>query len=177
VNRDFDGVVQGCHRQHGIGWLYPQIVRAFKVINEHTKKSSVGLAATIFRDGLPDQQIGTCPIRLYSVEVWNAETNELCGGELGYTVGRMYTSLTGFSSHDSAGSVQLAALGQLLCLAGYDTWDLGMDLDYKTRLGARNVPRSEFVHLVKTTRRDHPPNELKCDEMKNCKEIMEGNLM
>jgi Leu/Phe-tRNA-protein transferase len=76
----------------------------------------------------------------------------LVGGELGYTVGTIYTSLTGFSSRDSAGSVQLAALGKLIFAAGFTVWDLGMSMDYKQSLGAQLVPRDDFVRMVHEAR-------------------------
>jgi Leu/Phe-tRNA-protein transferase len=122
----------------------------------------------------------TCPVRLYSIEIWsndgehkdkdddvdmihsNSNDNNnnkkkegnwvLVGGELGYTVGTIYTSLTGFSSRDSAGSVQLAALGKLIFAAGFTVWDLGMSMDYKQSLGAQLVPRDDFVRMVHEAR-------------------------
>ena len=39
----------------------------------------------------------TTPVRLYSVEVYDAASGSIAGGEIGYTVGRVYSSLTGFS--------------------------------------------------------------------------------
>ena len=79
-------------------------------------------------------------------------------------------SLTGFSSQDSAGSVQLATLGKILNQCKFQMWDLGMDLDYKRRLGAHNVNRTEFLRLVKEGRERHEI-QLKCDGRKNCKDI------
>lgn len=142
INTDFDSVVKGCHVQHGVSWLYPPIVRAFRKMNKATQKYNEdnGKIANPY------------PVQLYSVEVWNAETKELAGGELGYAVGRIYTSLTGFSCEDSAGSVQLVALGHLLWSRGYDMWDLGMTLDYKTKLGAEDMERTIFVDKVKELR-------------------------
>ncbi len=247
INQDFDGVVKGCHKQHGIAWLYPQIVASFKYIhelskikksstssnskkrnnnknnpisnddssnsnnhksrksNEHvnnqskdTKKTTNntnnssneqkgpwgrGIIARLFSSSSqlpyqnPNGKYSGCEVKLYSVEVWNEETGQLAAGELGYTIGTIYTSLTGFSSEDSAGSVQLAALGKILCLSGYEMWDLGMSLDYKIHLGAINMERMEFVRRVKELRVRHPcevkggGKELKCDEQMNCKRI------
>ena len=51
--------------------------------------------------------IARVPVRLYSVEVYDASSGVLAGGELGYSVGGVYSSLTGFSEMDGAGSVQL----------------------------------------------------------------------
>jgi len=89
---------------------------------------------------------------MYSIEVWDVTTGALAGGELGYSVGSIYTSLTGFSFQDSAGSVQLAALGRMLCRHGFTLWDLGMEMDYKTGLGSILMPRKDFVQHVHDVR-------------------------
>lgn len=91
--------------------------------------------------------------------------------------GTIYTSLTGFSREDSAGSVQLACLGRILSMSGYELWDLGMSLDYKITLGAKNMDRIDFVHLVQELRVKSPSDvmdggvELMCDDKVNCKKI------
>lgn len=156
-NQSFRNVVQGCHDQHGISWLYPPIVDAFETILENTSL-------------LEPHQTNTFPIQFYTVEVWNLE-GDLVGGELGYAFGTIYTSLTGFSKEDNAGSVQLAALGQFLWEQGFEMWDLGMELEYKQRLGARNMPRHEFVQTVKELR-DKDTLLLKLEEPKCCKEMI-----
>jgi len=103
------------------------------------------------------------------VEVWNATTGELAAGELGYTVGSIYTSLTGFTAESSAGSVQLAALGKLLIQHEFTVWDLGMEMAYKRSLGSHLIPRQDFVNQVRAVR-DHDiplPNE-----RRNCRDII-----
>lgn len=213
INQNFDGVIKGCHDQHGIAWLYPNIVASFRFIHNLTKKNREmnsdnnnnggdeenvrqgkecnGVEARIMSsrsnnnssssDSTIDDNITmnktSCHVKLYSIEVWNEETGELVGGELGYSVGTIYTSLTGFSREDSAGSVQLACLGKLLMQSGYEMWDLGMSLDYKITLGAKNMKRIDFVRLVKQLRTKSPSEvldggvELICDDKVNCKNI------
>jgi hypothetical protein len=39
INTCFDDIVAGCHKHHGINWLYPSIVTAFKTIHEQTRGS------------------------------------------------------------------------------------------------------------------------------------------
>eukprot|EP00536_Pseudo-nitzschia_multiseries_P012410 jgi/Psemu1/320252/estExt_fgenesh1_pm.C_4730007 len=143
VNQSFDRVVEGCHEQHGeLCWLYPELVRVFKDINEAGQVDCVVHPTTSI---LSSQTQETAPVRMYSIEVWTKETGELAAGELGYTVGSVYTSLTGFSAHDSAGSVQLASLGRLLSKLGFKLWDLGMDMEYKRGLGSHAMKRKDFV--------------------------------
>ncbi|OQS01436.1 hypothetical protein ACHHYP_00740 [Achlya hypogyna] len=129
-NTDFDGVVRGCHDQHGIAWLYPEVVKGFR-----------GL--------LPGIQLSANDeVRLHSVELW--KDDRLVAGELGYTNGAMYTSLTGFVRSDAsgAGTVQLHALGCYLHVQGFQLWDLGMSMEYKLNMGAIDVPRTTFVAMV-----------------------------
>ena len=142
---------------------------------------------------IPDDEQGTtnnnntslripksCQVKLYSIEIWNEESGDLVGGELGYTVGTIYTSLTGFSCENSAGSVQLACLGKLLIKNGYEMWDLGMSLDYKITLGAKNIDRMDFLDCVKNMRVKSPckvkvgGRELVCSDKVNCKEIFDA---
>ena len=75
---------------------------------------------------------GIVPVQLYSVKVHNIKSGKLVAGELGH----MVRCITGFSCKDGAGSVQLAVLGRRLEQCGFDLWDMGMDMDYKERLGA-----------------------------------------
>jgi len=172
------------HQCSGTNWLYPQIVAAFKLINEKTKDANAGginafIMATNNNNNSIQQQHqqqpqDVTPVRLYSVEVWNADTGALAGGELGYSVGGIYSSLTGFSEEDAAGSVQLLALGQLLTKCGFEYWDLGMDLDYKRRLGAELIPRSEFLTHVHRSRIENKGIELQCGgEKVNAKELVD----
>ena len=172
------------HHCSGTNWLYPQIVAAFKLINERTKDANAGgINAFIMatnnnsaqqQQALHQQPQDLTPVKLYSVEVWNADTGALAGGELGYSVGGIYSSLTGFSEEDAAGSVQLLALGQLLTKCGFEYWDLGMDLDYKRRLGAELIPRSDFLAHVHRSRIENKGVELQCGREKvNAKELVD----
>ncbi|KAL7686815.1 putative leucyl/phenylalanyl-tRNA-protein transferase [Plasmopara halstedii] len=161
LNRDFDGVVAGCHEKHGIPWLYPPIVKSFK---------------TLFQAG--DDGIELYPgskVRFFTVELYDVITDSLVAGELGYTVGSVYTSLTGFSRENGAGSVQLHALSKFLYLAGFKMWDLGMSMDYKLGLGAINLERNEFLNELYKLR----PQEvlMKLDESKNEGDVCKGVLV
>lgn len=133
VNRDFDRVVEACRQQHGSRcWLYPELVEVFREIHEPEHVEAVIIptnqGGTALNSEMTITERQSCPVRLYSIEVWNEETGELVAGELGFTVGSVFTSLTGFTAQSGAGSVQLAALGRLLCTLGFTMWDLGMDM-------------------------------------------------
>jgi leucyl/phenylalanyl-tRNA--protein transferase len=162
LNQAFTRVVEGCREQHGeMCWLYPRLVEVFETMHrvEHTP-------AVVVDTG------HACPVRIYSVEVWNVETGALAGGELGYSVGSVYTSLTGFCREDGAGSVQLAALGRLLIQQQFSLWDLGMVMDYKTSLGCRPMPRKEFVSHIHAVRYTKGHLTLPTTETRNCKDII-----
>ncbi|OWZ19406.1 hypothetical protein PHMEG_0006366 [Phytophthora megakarya] len=158
LNRDFDAVVEGCHEKHGIPWLYPPIVESFK---------------TLFQAG--DDGVELYPgikVRFFTVELYDVATDTIVAGELGYTVGSVYTSLTGFSRANGAGTVQLHALSKFLYLAGFKVWDLGMSMDYKMSLGAKDLDRDDFLeHLYKW--RSHE-TLMKLEESKNEGDVLVG---
>jgi Leu/Phe-tRNA-protein transferase len=178
VNRCFDAVVKACQKQHGHRcWLYPELVAVFKQIHEpgHVDTVVIPHPNTNNNNNNDNETRQECPVRLYSIEVWNDETNEMVAGELGYTVGSIYTSLTGFSAQNSAGSVQLLALGRLLSTLGFSLWDLGMDMEYKQSLGSHAMSRDDFVshvHDVRATK-GHlvlPPSS----SVFSCKSLIDG---
>jgi len=129
VDTVFDEVVEKCLVQHGESWLHPPIVDSFK---------------RLFRSG------GIGQVKMHSIEV--THDGKLVAGELGYSVGKTYCSLSGFTAKDGSGSVQCLVLALLLHERGFDFWDLGMGMDYKLKMGARQVSRADFLQMLHASR-------------------------
>mmetsp|Transcript_17610 Transcript_17610/g.32382 ORF Transcript_17610/g.32382 Transcript_17610/m.32382 type:complete len:339 (-) Transcript_17610:427-1443(-) len=127
LNKSFCQVCQEIVKQHGRNWFQVPLVEAFTLMNA---RGSAGCSKG--------------RVHLHSVELWT-EDGELVAGEVGYAVGKCYTSLSGFSKMSSAGSVQMAATGAFLAERGFVLWDLGMGLEYKFDMGATSVPRIQFL--------------------------------
>ena len=173
TNKCFDRVVDGCRKQHGPRcWLYPPLVKVFKEIH------AAGQVNAIVNPSTSMTKVEEAPVRIYSIEIWHDETDELVAGELGYTVGNIYTSLTGFSAQDSAGSVQLVSLGRMLSKIGFTIWDLGMDMDYKQDLGSHLMNRKDFVAHIANVRVTQGHNRLPITDSIgfNCKNLIDQNL-
>ncbi|ETO09339.1 Leu/Phe-tRNA protein transferase [Reticulomyxa filosa] len=136
-------------------------------------------------------------VKVHSVELWDVQTGKLVAGELGSSVGSIYTSLTGFvvkddtqdnnnnnnnnisilkskktrSRYSGCGTVQLAGLGKLLQKCGFQLWDLGMTMDYKVALGGIELPRMQFLQKYRHLR-DLPNISLQCPSKHNAQEII-----
>ena len=88
---------------------------------------------------------------IHGLELWSRKRNELVAGELGYSIGRTYTSLSGFFTRENEewrgfGTLQLYLLAERLRDAGYAFWNMGHPhMPYKTELGARDAARPEFL--------------------------------
>lgn len=123
VNSNFQAVVEGIRRQHDHCWFYPKLVAMYAQLQ---LTRSVMHTFEVYFDG------------------------KLVAGEMGYSVGATYTSLSGFSEMDSAGTVQMYAMASYLHKQGFIMWDLGMQIEYKANeFGGREVPRMEFIELLK----------------------------
>ncbi|GHV63812.1 hypothetical protein AGMMS49587_14870 [Spirochaetia bacterium] len=124
----FDTVMERCAAVHGEDWLTPPLRESFRQIRA-LRTAGAGLpvrpaAFGLFREG------------------------RLAAGEFGVVSGKVYTSYSGYYDEDSAGTVQLILTGRYLRDTGFAFWDLGMPLEYKTRLGARRVEREAFLELI-----------------------------
>lgn len=120
----------------GDNWLCDELVSAYHGVQALSSKQRRG-------------------VTFHSVELWHLESGTLVAGEIGYTVGKVYTSCTGFclkSGYTGSGTVQLVCLGRWLAKLGFELWDLGMEMEYKKELGSKNFPRKEWIRRLKLLR-------------------------
>ncbi len=87
---------------------------------------------------------------LHIVSALLRHDGQVTAGEIGYILGRTYTSLTGFSSrardHRSHGTAQMVLLGQWLQRHRFAFWNLGQPfMAYKFALGAKVFSRDRFL--------------------------------
>lgn len=99
---------------------------------------------------LKDYKHPIIDFELFSIEIYDKHTNELISGELGYKIGRTYTSLTGFSSkekkYNNWGKLQLILLAKYLQNNNYAFWNLGHPyMQYKFDIGAITYSREDFL--------------------------------
>lgn len=124
IHRSLDKLSSSIRQYHPSCWLTLHYQKLLEEINRETPTVSV-----------------------ISVELQNPEMKTIAG-ELGYIIGRTYTSLTGFSNRISLspGTVQMIALARILEIKGMAFWNLGHpQMEYKTRLGARILERKDFL--------------------------------
>jgi hypothetical protein len=122
---DFDVIMERCVAAHDDAWLTAPLRDALRAIRSRPWLPARPLSFGVYRDGA------------------------LRAGEFGVLAGRVYTSYSGYYDEDNAGSVQMILTARLLEALGAPFWDLGMPLDYKTGLGARNINTVEFVELFR----------------------------
>jgi leucyl/phenylalanyl-tRNA--protein transferase len=133
IDYDFGACIQRIAEHYSERWLTPWLCDALVSLNREPIAGVRSLSAELYRG------------------------DELVAGEVGYSCGGVYTSLSGFHTESGSGSVQLAALGRLLFEAGYSIWDLGMDVPYKRDLGARLLEREIFLPLYHELREGGSP--------------------
>jgi len=82
----------------------------------------------------------------HSVEVWSR--GELAGGLYGVALGRMFYGESMFSRGRDASKVALVCLVRQLERWGFELMDCQMSTAHLASLGAREVPRTEFLQHV-----------------------------
>jgi len=107
---------------------------------------------------------------LHGVELWSRRRDELVAGEIGYSIGSTYTSLSGFCTRGNPerrhlGTLQMVWLAHLLRDRGYAFWNMGHpSLSYKGALGARTLSRFRFLERWLHARDERPRRHLALDE-------------
>ena len=128
INTNFALILSQLHRQHGENWLCAPIRRAFLYLANNPDRFNT---------------------KFLSVEVWSRQTNELVAFEFGTCVADIYASFSGGSNASGTGRLQLLCLGTMLKQCGFKYWDFGMSMEYKVELGSEDIPREQWINLVK----------------------------
>jgi len=130
INTRFNEVLNRFDTQHKYNWLKDEYVELLKNLhnNNETKEN----------------------FRIISVELICKDTGDLIAGEVGYIIGKTYTSLSGFSSKEKSyanyGTLQLVLLAKFLEKNDFKFWNLGHPhMTYKQKLGCEIYGRSEFL--------------------------------
>jgi len=125
VSQNLDEVAEGIEKLHQYNWLTPKYL--------NTLKASQGIDENF--------KVISALIR---------EKDEIVAGEIGYMIGKTYTSLSGFSKREKEyrnyGTAQLVLLAQYLQANGFSFWNLGQCyMPYKLMLGAKIFERDAFL--------------------------------
>ena len=92
----------------------------------------------------------------HSVEAWNGD--RLAGGLYGVAIGRMFYGESMFTRESNASKVAFVTLVRQLARWGFEMIDCQMSTDHLASLGAREIPRQEFVsRLDRLVRQDEVP--------------------
>ena len=84
----------------------------------------------------------------HSIEVWNAK-GELAGGMYGLGIGRCFFGESMFSLETNASRVLMVHLARQLDSWGYALMDCQVESGHLLRMGARSIPRDQFLSILK----------------------------
>lgn len=135
INSDFEQVLGKIMSHHNPCWLTDNYADILRTLN---------------RTDTPFM------CKALSVELYDSE-GSLLAGELGYRIGSIYTSLSGFTEREKGpkgcGILQMVLLARLLEKQGFVFWNLGHpNMEYKNRIGALDLIRPAFLERWKQYR-------------------------
>jgi len=121
VDRDFASVVRGCAQRAEGTWITPQMIAAYQRLHQ------LGYA--------------------HSVEAWREDA--LSGGVFGIAIEGFFSAESMYHRVTDASKVALAALVDRLKLQGFTLLDVQMLTDHTTRMGAKEIPRREYLRCLR----------------------------
>lgn len=119
LNQAFQAVITACRRAHqdsGI-WIHDEFIESYTLLHH------LGHA--------------------HSVEVW--DNNELVGGLYGINVNAVFTAESMFHQYANASKLALLTFAHEFFNAGGRLIDAQIENPHLSRLGAKNVPRADFM--------------------------------
>lgn len=130
ISQELDEVFEGIDSHHDNNWLSERYLDMLKRTKGKDKNFKV-------------------------VSILIREDKKVISGEIGYIIGKTYTSLSGFSSkekrYQNYGTAQLVMLAKYLEENDFSFWNLGQsDMEYKIVLGAKIFERQAFLKRWRT---------------------------
>lgn len=92
----------------------------------------------------------------HCVECWNGD--ELVGGLYGIHTGQVFCGESMFSRQSNASKIALVHLCQFLHLQGFKLIDSQVYTEHLERLGAKMIPRSEYIDVLQQAHSVDMPN-------------------
>jgi leucyl/phenylalanyl-tRNA--protein transferase len=132
VNTAFAEVVRGCaapRRSEQGTWITPDMIAAYQHLHE------LGWA--------------------HSIEIWQAD--KLIGGLYGLTIGKIFFGESMFSICSNASKIALLYLARRLQAGDFDILDCQVVSSHLLGLGARIIPRSDFIEALESACGDPVP--------------------
>jgi len=118
VDQDFAGVIRGCAEGRAEGtWITPEMIRAYE-----------NLHALVYA---------------HNIEAW--QEGQLVGGIYGVAIGGFFAGESMFARRRDASKVALVHLVERLRQRGFQLFDIQFRTEHTTRLGAVEIPRSEYL--------------------------------
>ncbi|WP_166265864.1 leucyl/phenylalanyl-tRNA--protein transferase [Marinobacter caseinilyticus] len=121
TDRAFNQVIQHCAARREGTWITPEMMTAYRQLHVQ------GIA--------------------HSFEAWNSD-GKLVGGLYGIALGRCFFGESMFSLEPNASKVLLVTIAHQLGLWGYKMMDCQVESGHLLRMGARTIPRSDFLSIL-----------------------------
>ena len=122
LNQDFSAIMRACGEREESTWINSEMLQAYQKLHE------LGHA--------------------HSVEVWH--DGQLAGGVYGVSLGGLFAGESMFYRERDASKVGLVFLFERLRTCGFQLFDTQIINDHTASLGAKEIPRSEYLERLKT---------------------------